>query len=507
MVRWIGFLCVFFLLFSLSSIVESQITGDLRVQTGYDTIYGSVEQSSLEEGFHYTVDLTLYLLGYLESGWDYYSSVAFRKSTDVLLEKKDHLQLKRFLLTISQDSNEFRLGDLYTDLGQYYFNQRYRGLDIRHEVGPLQFSGLFGERHYGEEGVRYARYNYGLRLDIPLSAHDSTVLSLITATTFDDPLSLEESIHDPITNSVHGLMVQSRLQPFFLQGNLSYSYQKEGKERMTGESLFLQGDYQLNQVLFSASFEHVSPYFVSLGGTTVSDRQTINLRLRARVFHPFDVDLRYTYFHNNIAKQLEETTTQQIPRLQFTWSPLALRGLRITGWATGLNRISSNDTLHYDELTLGLRLLQRIQLLTLEAGVEQYYKWDYKEREEDEEGLSYTASLRGRYPLEKIILQPGIVLTWREEQREEETILSPLFQVEMGLTRDSFSTRLSYGERYREIDGVYQGGRKSVSLSLGYQFSTSTHVELNLSQTQQFFSDIANNYEDQRVSLTYSYRF
>lgn len=505
--RGAGFLCIFFLIIFLSLPAGAFISGDMRAHLGFDTVSGQVEQSSLEEGFHYTVDLSLYLSGFLESGWDYFSSVDLRKSTDLLLEREDDLQLKRFLLALNQGPNEIRLGDLYTDLGRYYFNQRYRGLLINYELGPTQLRGLLGERHPSEEGVRHARYNYGLRLDMPLIFHDPTIISLVTTTTFDDPSSLPHSIADPITNSAHGILLQTRLQQLFFQSSLSYSYYEEGREKSAGESLFLQGDYQWNQVQLSASFEYVSPSFVSLGGALVSDRQTMNLRLRARIIEPLDMDLRYTQFHNNLNNQLEETTIQQAPRLQLTLSPPSLPGLRITGWAAGINKISTAETMHQEDLTLGLRLVSRIQLFTLEAGVEQRYMWDRKEPMKDEEATSYTASLRGRYPFLNSILQPGLLFTLKEERREEETILSPLLQGEMGFSRDSFTARLSYGERYREVDGIRDGGRKTGSFLVGYQLSEMIYLELQLSHTQQMFSDVTNNYEDTRASLTYRYRF
>lgn len=506
---WIGFFAVTFFFFSivLPPPLLALVDGEIKIQTGYNTLEGQVGQSSLEEGFFYTIDLSLTLSGILGERWDYSSSLDLRKSTDLLLEREDDLKLRRFILLVKKDRDEYRLGNLYTDLGQYFFNQRYRGVDVTQGIGPVQVKGLLGERHPAEEGNRYARYTYGLRIDLPLYEHGPTLLSAVTSSTLDDPSSVEFSPEDPVINNVYGLLFSTQYQDLSLSGTLSASINQEGSETLTGENLLLQSNYQLGRLLLSAGIEHVSPGFVSLGGAVVSDRQTIHARLRARIIEPLDLDLRYTQYHDNLDGELGETTTQRAPRLQFSIVPPTYETMRITGWAMVLNKASSLETVKNDELTLGMRWLLRSGLLTLETGVEQLFYWDHIHPEENLESRSYIASLRGRYHIEDQILQPRLLFTLREEHTEERSTLTPLYQMELGLVEGDFSARLSFTQRYRDINEIWEGGRCSLLLSFGYQFWEGMHVDLTFSKNQQYFKDPLDDYEENRFMLLYGYSF
>lgn len=505
--KFLFFLLLFPLILLFPMSLQAQFSGEIRIQTGGDTVDGHVAQSSLEEGFNYTVDVRFYLAGLLGESWEYSSNLDLRQSTDVLMERDDSLQLKRFLLQVDRDDSHYRLGNLYLDLGRYFFNQRYLGLDVNQSLGPLQMQGFFGERHPAEEGTRYARYNYGLRLDIPFFTAGRTMLSAITTTTVDDPTSLENIPRDPLTNNVYGIIFQTAFLNIGLQGSAAVSTREEGEQSVTGNSFFLQSDFRWNRILLSTGFEQVSPYFASVGGTAVPDRNTFNLRLRARVSEPLDLDLRYSQYHNNLEGQLERTVTQRAPRLQFSVNPPAHEGIRITAWLTGINKTATDDAVHNDEMTLGLRYLQRIQLITFETGVEQKYFWDYLDPAADERSTSYTTSLRGRYPLEDLILQPGLVLTLRDQERDGQHLLTPLYQLEMGLVRENETAKVSWSQRYRDVDGIREGGRDTLGVSISYDRSEMETIELSYSKSLYYFPDPANDYTDNRVKVTYRYRF
>lgn len=506
--RWmLYFIIISMLLFTPS--IGAQLSGEFRIQTGGDVIDGNILQSSLEEGFNYTVDLRLYLSSLLGENWDLSSLLDLRQSTDILMEQDDSLQLKRFQLQLTREDNQYRLGHLYTDLGRYFFNQRYLGVDLNQALGPLEMTGLFGERNPAQEGVRYARYNYGMGLRLPIFPGDRTFLSAVTSTTFDHPDSLQTPLPDrePLTNNVYGLIFQTGFLNVGLQGTAAVSNREEGEHSISGSSFLLQSEFRWNRILLSTGLEQVSPYFATVGGTAIPDRNTFNLRLRARVSEPLDLDLRYSQFYNNVEGQLERTVTQRAPRLQFSISPPAYDGIRITGWLTGLNKISTDDTVHSDEFTLGIRYLHRIQLLTFETGLEQKYLWDYFDPTEDETSLSYTASIRGRYPLENITLQPGLSLALRDQQQEGTNIFSPVFQGEMGIIRGNETLIISWAQRYRDVNGIRDGGRDTLTTRISYDISEMENIELSYARTQHYFRDPANDYEDDRVKITYRYRF
>ncbi len=492
----------------------ANLSGDVTISFGNDDVSGNKSQSILDEGFKYTTDLNLNLRGDIGTDWNYRGDIELRKSSDLLLEEDDDIKLKKITLQLSGSDGRLRLGDLFTNYGRYFINQRYRGLELTYARDEGELSFLLGENQPAEEGEQYARYSTGARLDIALPA-DIVLdqLSLVAAYVMDDEASVSDAGGKiPLENVVYGTEFNfNPLVNLNLGGEISLSNTMSDQlsDSLHGTAINLTSDYQMAGLTVMGGLERVSPDYRTLGGSASSDRQELSLRARSRLARSLILDLRYRYLFNDLEGQLVRRTYISSPQLITVYTPEAYRGMRIINRITYRDRHTSDDSLSDDMLTIGLAWNYRINNNVLSLNVEKRDYDDHFDDTRDTDGWRYGIGFRSRYLLGEVDFRPRVELGYRTEEGSSSLTSPSILAAGQLRPTDNINLDLSISMESREIDSDFDRERIDVRFGSQYLFDDwgAQRISLELRYTDHAFSDDSKDYSEQRAILSYIHSF
>ncbi len=314
-------------LFTLNVFAENKIHGSNEFSVNYNNLDGPGKtSSSLTQGARYLENLNLYGNG-SKNSWNYNYSFGLKATDD---KKND---LKTFSLTnlnskITNNIHTLNTGDVFESFTRYSLGSPLKGLSYNlspKNKSSFNITALHGiayprwDSFWGDPEVKTVKRTVsGIRTKKILTDDIEAGFNYVF-TKDTDRQSSSDGLYDAKTYSfdfeydpMPGLTVNAeRAQSdsdYSSSAGTAYSSSKGHATRI--EAI---GDGYPSRVVME--YENVSPYFISLLGSAISDRRKFKSSWRYNYSKKTTMNWSFLWYRNNLDSQLTSTTRSWKPQI------------------------------------------------------------------------------------------------------------------------------------------------------------------------------------------------
>ncbi len=437
-------------------------------------------QSTLPRGGYYLGEFDYSL----QSKWgdDQFSFRIHSRATDDRTVDGQTWALNNLQLKLWNDRRQWEVGDVYADFSQYSFNSSLKGVLFSQKPSPGKtewtvISGLSyprWESFWG--GDRYKAVKRTVHgLNIRNSSGDwSFGLTAMQSKDEDRVSDYDELYNNRLVAFNWEYSVKDGM---ILKGESAFS--SGDKSPAAGEATVTQSGYahqlswthNLRHRRWAYEYERVSPNFVTLTGSAISDRERMKMSYRHSLNADTALQLGLLWFHDQLngSTKTDRTDVYQ-PELSLLLNSPFGRPDATLDFKLGFDRRYNSTTSTVDR-HVGVNYRDLLGIFDWELNAEQtYFDTSPYDGGTKSNEISVFTSLATRWEKKGIVWRPSLNVGWWRNRNVLEVYSDRMFETSLGLGYDNaaanFTANLKLGKKHSYNDRIDDNKRWFVSLTM-----------------------------------------
>ena len=468
---------VFIFFFSAGVKADFVMTNELELINNSVSGPGS-NNSILSEGFSFKGDFNFTKRQELNN-YDFLLNMGLNTRGDVQSNQQE-FNLSRFKARFKNQENDsiFNVGDTFEFFDQYVLNSSLKGISYKQNITTRDsFTFVYGYDYPGWDdifsdecqaitrrslGINY-KNNRGNKINWGISLLNTDDIEAVDA---DDIL---------YNNNIYGLSWEYLpIAGLTVRGSSAYGSTEESDgNNYSGTAHKVKIFSSAKEGRASIDYERVEPEFKTLLGSATNDVEKYRFSLLYRYSRKINYNFDYTYYHDNINKQKEDTTYYCKPSAGVSIKHLFDRRYASTSLKYNYNK-KETTTKKIEDNIFSINYRDRFKLLDVNMNVnyaQEEEKVDSDINKENE--ITYNLSLSTRKRMEKYILRPVLRFGYFKNDDEEEDNSNSNFEKSLELGFDipakKISSSLKLGEREALSDSSEDNSKLFANLSIYYR--------------------------------------
>lgn len=385
-------------------------------------------QSSLTKGWRYLDVFGVNGSGDLGSGWTHSYNLGL-KATDDLKNDIKHVSLTNLNVKFSNKTHTVNLGDTFDSFSQYTLNSALKGASYKYSQDGAFLSevtlltGMLYPRWDNAFSIGLGRVSildrlvWGARTKMDLFDNFAIGLNAVGTRDLGNVLPTEQGFEKSRTYALD--FEYKPLPGLSLRGEAAFGQAEEwaGTAGVThaGSAFKFEavGDQDPSRV--SLEYEHVSPDFMTLTGSTTADREKAKAKWRYKATKNITTNLGFLWFHDNLNDQKAEGTTHYYkPEAGVIFKNVLGRKYSVVDLSYKLDHAELSGTTAKSDNIVNANYRDRFWLIDTDANFGFISYHTLKPAVSRRNEFTGNATVSSRVSFEQIIVAPTVYLgIWR----------------------------------------------------------------------------------------------